>query len=328
MQSKRKLKEKDFKVLKWEKKGIIFAADKNFPWMCTHAQVPFSVRINNERLRIYFSTREAADPQGNFRSYSGFIDVNPDKPTEILDISREPIIKLGDLGEFDEFGSMAGSIVKYNNEYYLYYCGWTRAISTPYNWAIGLAKSTDGKSFTKIGKGPLLGPTPNEPYLQACPIVFIKDKTWHMFYLSGKEWLILNGKKESKYLIMHATSVDGVNWLRDGDVVVPPKVEHECQTSSSIFERDGYYHMLFSYRHGLNFREDNSKGYRIGYAYSTDLNTWHRDDSKAGLEPSSSGWDSEMVAYPHITKVNDKTLLFYCGNYFGKAGFGYAELKE
>jgi hypothetical protein len=86
--------------------------------------------------------------------------------------------------------------------------------------------------------------------------------------------------------------------------------------------------MLFCYRHGSEFREKSEKGYRIGCATSTDLLTWHRDDSNAGLVVSQSGWDSEMVAYPHVFDLNGQIHMFYCGNHFGKEGFGWATLGQ
>ena len=44
------------------------------------------------------------------------------------------------------------------------------------------------------------------------------------------------------------------------------------------------------------------------------------------LQVSETGWDSEMICYPHIAKIDNKIYLFYCGNEFGKNGFGVAEL--
>ena len=316
-------------MFKWEKKGIIFSPDKSIDWMNSHTQCPYSV-LFDDFIRIYFCTRENQDSNGQFKSYSGYVDVDKKNPKKIINISQAPILELGKLGEFDEFGSMAGSVVLHNNEYYLYYCGWQRAMSTPYNWAIGLAKSYDGKKFKKIEKGPILGSTFKEPFLQACPIVHkTSEKNWHMFYLSGIKWIELeNGKKESQYLLMYASSSDGINWKRQGTPIIDPLVEDECQTSCSIIEINGKYHMFFSYRYGVDFRENTLRGYRIGYAHSDDMLNWHRNDSKAGLSISEKGWDSEMVAYPHVMRVDGKTLMFYCGNYFGQGGFGYAELKE
>lgn len=68
--------------------------------------------------------------------------------------------------------------------------------------------------------------------------------------------------------------------------------------------------------------------YRIGCAESADMLSWSRDDSKAGIAPSVSGWDSDMVCYPHVVRVGDRHLMFYCGNGFGASGFGVAELEE
>ena len=67
--------------------------------------------------------------------------------------------------------------------------------------------------------------------------------------------------------------------------------------------------------------------YRIGYAESDDGINWTRNDDQVGIDVSNTGWDSEMIEYPHIAKINGKQIMFYCGNHFGKGGFGYAELE-
>jgi len=315
-------------MFKWIKKVHLFKPSGQFDWMQTHAQVPFTLILGNV-LRIYFSTREKADKSGQFKSYSGFIDVDKNNFSNILRISKSPILELGKPGEFDEYGIMAGSIIRKHEKFLLYYCGWTRCKSVPYNWAIGIAESLDGTNFKKLGLGPLLGPTLNEPYLQACPIVY-KDlnEKWHMFYLSGVKWFDHKNKKESQYLLMHAESLDGYVWERDGVPIIETLVENECQTSSSIIFKNGCYHMFFSYRYGLDFRNKLSNGYRIGYAKSYDLKNWDRNDNLAGINLSDEGWDSEMIAYPHIFTLDNRTYMIYCGNYFGKSGFGYAILDQ
>ena len=298
--------------------------------MKTHAQVPYTLELS-DRIRTFFSTREVADNRGMFRSHSGYVDLDKNDLTKILGISNQPIISLGEVGEFDEFGSMAGSVIYHEDKYYLYYCGWTRCESVPYNWAIGLGISNgnDSRKFNRNGPGPLMGPVTNEPYLQACPLVYkINDSEWHMFYLSGIKWLRHSEKLESQYLLMHATSSDGIEWVRNGTPIIEPIVPDECQTSASIFFRQGKYHLLFSYRFGTQFREDPQKGYRIGYASSMDLVNWVRDDTFAGIDVSKSGWDSQMIAYPHVFELNNNLHMFYCGNNFGKDGFGWASLEQ
>jgi hypothetical protein len=84
--------------------------------------------------------------------------------------------------------------------------------------------------------------------------------------------------------------------------------------------------MFFCYRYSAGFR-GKEKGYRIGYASSTDLMNWARDDARAGIDVSPEGWDSEMVAYPHVFKSNSVTYLAYLGNDVGREGFGIARLE-
>lgn len=310
----------------WNKKGVIFSPDKRFSWMYSHAQCPYPVDFG-EFIRVYFSTREKYE-NGMSRAYGGFVDLDKDNLKQVINISSEPVIDLGGLGEFDEFGSMPGSVIRHNNKFYLYYCGWTRAVSTPYNWEIGLAESSDGVKFIKCGRGPLIGDSMDEPYLHACPIVYKQSENeWHMFYLSGVRWLKDGAKVESQYVLVHAVSCDGFNWERNSRPCLTSMVEYESQTSAAILEDESGYHMFFSYRCGVDFRKTTGRGYRIGYAHSLDLNHWKRDDYMAGFTLSNTGWDSKMAAYPHVIKINNKYVMFYCGNDFGYEGFGYAEME-
>lgn len=307
----------------WEKRGQIFQPGQ-FDWMREYAQCPTSIIIDNI-LRVYFCTRPSKNSDADYVSYSGFADYDLQNLSKPIGVSDSPILALGGTGEFDEFGCMVGSVIKKDDRYWLYYCGWQRMRSVPYNWAIGLAFSEDGKHFQKYKKGPILGSVPEEPYLQACPIVKIIGDQWHMWYLSGREWLTdsMTGRKESVYKIMHAVSQDGILWNRNGQPIIDSTVEYECQTSPSVFWCGDKYHMFFSYRHGLNFRNA-QRGYRIGYAWSEDLKNWHREDRLAGIDVSESGWDSDMVCYPHVFNYQKKFFMLYCGNQFGRNGFGLA----
>ena len=99
---------------------------------------------------------------------------------------------------------------------------------------------------------------------------------------------------------------------------------NESQASPDVFYHNNLYHMFFCNWLPSNFRK--TKFRKIGYAYSKDLINWNRDDSKVGISISSKGWDSEMIAYPHVFKLNEKIYMLYLGNQVGKYGFGLAEL--
>ena len=68
------------------------------------------------------------------------------------------------------------------------------------------------------------------------------------------------------------------------------------------------YHMFFCYRGSEHYR-GKAHGYRIGYASSVDLIHWSRDDAKAGIDVSETGWDAEMLSYPHVFEVDGTTYL-------------------
>jgi hypothetical protein len=312
-------------MFKWNKLGKIFdpTTSGGQKWMVEQAQNPFALELD-DCLRIYFNTRSARDSSGKSVSLPGFVDIEKNDLFKILKISEHPIIPTGRLGEFDEFGVMAGSVIKTSDEYKLFYVGWTRMASVPYNWAIGLATSRNGETFTRSGCGPIIGATSLEPFLQAgCSSVIHKNGYYHLWYTSGIRWLDTASKPESVYQIMHARSTDAKIWERDGKPIISQRIDDEAQASPSVFYYGNQWHMVFSYRHSVNFR-NKDRGYRLGYAFSDDLLSWHRDDDRLGLGLSESGWDSEMICYPNVIKLGDKLLLFYCGNDFGKHGFGVA----
>lgn len=311
--------------LKWNKKGQIFDP-KMISENNTHGQVPFGI-ILNDKLRIYFTSRPPKDINNNYVSYIYCIDCELSNISNILNINKSPILDLGRAGSFDETGTMPCSVLYVDNKIYMYYVGWSRSSNVPYHCENGLAISTDnGSTFTKYSEGPIMGRSVENPFIVGCPRVYIFNNQYHMWYIGGTNWIYENNKFESLYNIKHAVSQDGINWETINHDVISNKYDSECQTSVSIFEFNGLYHMYFTYRYAIDFRNP-ERGYRIGYAYSKDLINWTRDDRNGGIELSNSGWDSEMICYPHVLKYDKKIIMLYCGNHFGLNGFGYAELE-
>ena len=295
-------------VFKWKKLGKIFdpTAIKDKDWMKEYAQSP-SVIFFNDFIRVYFSCRSAQDGNGQYLSRLAYIDLNKNNLFEVQNIAANPILELGELGTFDEFGTNPASVIKIDEDIRIYYCGWTRCESVPFNSAIGLAFSHDnGETFVKAGKGPILSYTPDEPFLLGSPKIRKFNGCWYLWYAVGSKWIGNNGKPEPVYKIRMATSADGINWKKDGRNLIDVKLEEdECQASADVLFYQGKYHMFFSYRYSLGYRaKDNS--YRIGYASSDDLLNWSRDDSKAGITIAEEGWDSEMISYPNVFELNGK----------------------
>ena len=317
-------------MFSWKKLGRVFNPQevKGYPWLNEFAQAP-SVLIFDNFIRVYFSCRPLADALGQYVSYSAFVDLNRQNLLEIVNVAKAPILKLGDLGTFDEFGTYPVSVIRNKSEIWAYYAGWTRCESVPFNVAIGAAISTDnGETFTKMGSGPVLSYSRNEPCILSGPKIRNYSDTWYLFYIAGKKLLANNGKPEPVYQIRMAQSTDGINWLKQDKNLIDTKLElNECQASPDVFYYKNKYHMIFSYRYSIDYR-GKEKGYRLGYASSEDLINWKRDDSQVGIDVSESGWDSEMISYSHVFELDNKLYMFYLGNQVGKYGFGLAELEN
>jgi predicted GH43/DUF377 family glycosyl hydrolase len=318
--------------MKWKKLGHIFDPTKINDgvireWMTGYSQCP-STQIFDDFIRVYFSCRPDPDTDGQYVSYTTYVDLDKNDLSRIIKVANKPIMPLGKLGTFDEFAVYPTSTIRIDNKIHLYYAGWTRCKSTPYTVSIGHAVSDDGETFTRTSDGPMLTNSLYEPYELSGPKIRKFGNTFFMYYLAGEGWVLDENKPVSKYKIRLALSDDGINWEKLNKNIIPSILpEDECQAGPDVFFKDSRYHMFFSYRYATNFK-NKERGYKIGYAYSINGVEWIRDDDNVGIELSERGWDSEMHHYPHIFEVNNDVYMIYNGNEFGKYGFGLAVLEK
>lgn len=310
--------------MKWIKKGLIFAPDNNFDWMASHASIPIADRINDNRLRIYFGTR---NKQG--RSLPAYLEIDPENPQNILYLHPEPILPLGELGSFDDDGVMPSWIVNHNTRKYLYYIGWNRQVTVSYRLSIGLAISEDnGTSYRKYSEGPICDRALDEPYFGTAPCIIAEESIWRMWYVSCTKWELINGRPEPFYHVKYSESEDGIHWVKTGQICIDYDGFTDGIARPYVYRENGLYKMLYSYRSAIGYRTDPQQSYRLGYAESTDGRNWMRKDIEVGIARSETGWDSEMIEYSYVCKHQGRQYLFYNGNGFGKSGFGYAILAE
>jgi hypothetical protein len=338
-------------IQNWEKQGQIYP---------TRAQCPTVLKItenNREVWRIFFADRNA---QG--QSFIRYIDVNPENPKEILFEETNPILQYGPPGSFDHFGQMPTSIIvdmvsggrgeaEEYPMYYLFYIGWGQRLDVPYHNSIGLAYSYDGKTFHKSYPGPIIGTSKFDPFFTgtACVVRGQNDPTlFWCYYLSSNGWESDGTKLEPTYRIKEAisgglTRPEGMgSWECKPDtegVVIDFNSPDEggiCN-ATVFYDQNQIKHMWYCYRKKFDYRTNRANTYRIGYAtgYPAVLDgikikekaKWVRQDNLVDLPLSESGWDEEMLAYPHVIEHKGKLYMFYNGNGFGTTGFGYATLK-
>jgi hypothetical protein len=315
--------------MKWQNRGRIFDFFSS-PFaerFVSHAQSPQAI-VFGDYIRVYFTTR-LRDTAKTFVSVPQYVDYPLDF-SRVLDYSSGEIISRGKTGCFDEHGIFPFSPFYHNGAVAAYTSGWSRRVSVDVDGGCGYAISNDnGKTFQRLGDGPVLAASLWEPFLVIDPFVRIFNGTYYMFYIYGQRWSDNTPVPERVYKIAYAMSLDGIEWSKANRSIIPDVIdENECQALPTVIEWGGRFHMYFCYRDMTGFRTDSSKSYRLGYAYSDDLENWRRDDEAGGLSQPFTERDNNMMCYPNIFAVDNNLYMLYNGNDFGKYGFELARLIE
>jgi hypothetical protein len=300
--------------MKWEKLGQVFQPNNQYKWVKTHAMLPTVDHVEGDIFRIYFSGRDAINI-----SRIGYLDININEPQKIIYLSENPIVDIGKLGSFDDNGISPTCIINYNDKKYFYIMGWNKGSKVRAAEVSGLTiSSNNGVSFEKYSNAPVLDRTDKEPYtILVVSCIIIENGIWRMWYDSADYWI---NEELPRYNIKYAESTDGINWKRDGIISVDYQNNEETRVSrASILKEDGIYKMWHCYAIG-------NGGYKMSYAESEDGFIFKRMHDKVGIELSETGWDSEMICYPNIFKHKNEIYMLYCGNGYGKSGFGIAKL--
>ncbi len=299
--------------MQWRKLGRIFVPSGEKPWMRSHATAPIPLRVEGDRWRIFFSSRDALQ-----RSHVGWFEVRFNDPSTVRRIASGPVLAPGSTGQFDADGVYAFSLVPMGRELWLYYVGWVRGAKPPlFSAAIGLAVSRDGGlHFRKYGPAPIIDRGPHDPCLVAALCCRIERRRWRMWYTSGIRWEEDRDGLHSVYHIKYSESRDGIHWRRDGRVCIALKRGERNVAHPWVLHESGGYRMWYSRNTAL--------GYRIGYAESRDGLCWTRRDESVGIDVAPRGWDSADISHPAVLEDNGRRYLLYNGNRFGRDGIGLA----
>ncbi|MCX7728027.1 MAG: hypothetical protein N2203_01010 [Bacteroidia bacterium] len=311
--------------MKWIKKGRILEPQGQTPWMKKYGILPTPYYIEEKNIiRIFFGT----SAEDNICKIT-YLDVNADNPSEVLYLHKEPLLAEGELGLFDEHGVNPSQLIFINEQPYLFYIGYQRLQSRA-SYMLFCSYAVLNNELNRVvyrKKTPILDRTDEEPFIRSA-ITIIKQQTiFHLWYVSAYRWEYMNNevfkdKWMPNYHIKYAQTKEFKEFQIHSHPVIYPLNNDEFGFGRPwcIFE-NGTFKMWYSLRR-------RNTTYRIGYAESTDGTHWVRKDDEVGIDVSESGWDSEMICYPAVITVKNKTYMFYNGNNNGATGFGYAELMK
>jgi hypothetical protein len=299
----------------WRTLGRLLAGRPPVAWAASHASVPLVKANGDGTFRLLFSSR---DDQG--RSHVGAATLDIERRL-LGDYAWRPLLSPGELGAFDDSGTMASCLVERDGCEYLYYIGWSLGVTVPFYTFVGCALRQAGEEhFARVSAAPILGRTSTDPYFTTAPWVLVEGSTWRMWYAAGTGWDEHEDGPLHRYHIRYAESDDGLVWRREGVVCIDYADEDEfALTRPCVVRDDDGYKMWYSRR---------GHRYRLGYAQSHDGLVWERKDDELSIDVSPDGWDSEMIEYPCVFDHGDQRYLVYNGNGYGATGIGWALLDR
>jgi hypothetical protein len=300
---------------RWRRRGLLLPAPLGAPFAESHAALPTPAPAV-AGWDLYVAAR---DDEG--RSQVARLPLHEANGELMVGGPADgPALGLGQLGAFDDSGVTPSCVVDDGDRRLLYYSGWSRGVSVPFYFYVGLAASDDGGvTFRRVSPAPILERNDVDPFLTASPSVLVEGDSWRMWYVSATEWSVVDGEPRQRYHVRYAESRDGVHWRRDGRVCIDYRGDDEYAIARPCVVRDGdRYRMWFCARGAT---------YRLGYAESDDGLSWERDDSAIELAGDPGEWEREMEAYPYVFATEGVLNLLYNGNGYGRSGVGWATLE-
>lgn len=302
---------------RWRRLGHVFVANGQADWMQSHAMLPTPL-LMGQTIRVYvaFCDRKMV-------GRIGYVELRADNPTEVVGISKEPVLDIGLPGAFDDHGVNPATIIERDGELWLYYIGWQLGNRVRYTLYTGLAVSQDGGHFFRRQlTTPVLDRCTGEELVRTAACVGRDSCGWRVWYAGGGEFVWDGDRERPTYALRHARSDNGVVW-RDSTVIFPVERDKGILGFGRPFvhrRSDGSWRMFYSLRL-------NNTGYLIRHAVSEDGLHWTHDPSLDLLPDGKGNFDSDMTCFASIVDTVNGTFMFYNGSDYGRTGFGIAILE-
>lgn len=211
--------------------------------------------------------------------------------------SMAPVMWPGPFGSWDSGNISPGPVIKKNDQYIMYYKGFTDQYSS---WSIGMAVSNDGVNWVKHGSPVVMGDVNSwDSKIVATSIVSNGDE--YLLYYVGKS-------NSTNYKVGLAKSIDGVNWVKHS--------QNPILTPTNSWEGTGI-HWPSVVKEGNNFlmTYGNGDAYISGFglAYSEDGINWIKDENNPVFTTSNTINNYSRILYPTLINDNSEFRIYYTG---------------
>jgi predicted GH43/DUF377 family glycosyl hydrolase len=225
-----------------------------------------------------------------------------------------PVVIEGTSGAWDDEGILEPTMTFAKGQYHLYYTGYDGT-----DYAIGLARSTDGKSFTKYSTSARVSKGTGGSYDgSGCrePSVIYDNGIFKMWYTG------MNGGTAS---IAYATSPDGLTWTKYGSNPVISKPSSGWGSSEfgdpCVIKVDNKYYMYLSGSATANNK-------LVGIATSSDGTTWNLYGSNPLVTQAGTGnFGQQEICDVAVVKDGPVFRMYFSGRNTAAEKFkiGYGE---
>jgi predicted GH43/DUF377 family glycosyl hydrolase len=239
-------------------------------------------------------------------------------PVKWIKYASNPVFSAGSSNAWDDAYIYSCCVLNFSGTLRLYYTGGPDYPATKLE--VGLATSTDGKSWTRYSGNPILSPGSSGAWDDAGVgfVSVIPDNGSYSMWYAGKNGSILK--------IGYANSTDGINWTKNsGNPVMGLGAAGSWESTSvshpKVLLENGTYRMWYQ-------GHDGSYG-RIGYAESADGTNWTKYGSNPVLGLGSSGaWDYYGLHLGTVVNVSGNLRMWYCGYGGTYTGIGHASSSD
>lgn len=298
----------------WRRLGRVFVAAGEELWRISHASNPTPLVLSGKRVRVYFSPRDADN-----RSSIAAIDLElEDQRFAVVSSVHGPLLSPGARGAFDDSGVSVGCAIEFGGRTRIWYLGWSLGVTVPFRNFIGLAEGPLDGPMRRVSPVPVLDRSIADPFTLGYPWVIREASGLRLWYGSHLEWG--DTGLAMRHAIKHASSSDGIAWIRDGNPVLAPAGGAEFALSRPCVVRDADRYRLWFCRRFTN--------YRLGYAESSDGYVWRRRDKQLRFVGPKGCWETASMAYPTVFDCGGRRYMLYNGDGYGRTGFGLAILED
>jgi predicted GH43/DUF377 family glycosyl hydrolase len=177
-------------------------------WDSAKVERPSMIKLPDGTYRLYYAGNNVPDVESGFQIG---LATSPDGIAWSTNTGN-PVLTPGEPGSFDELSIGGARVLLKDGEYWMWYAG----MSGAEKMSIGLAKSQDGIVWEKKGKVLALdveGEESNEVGVADAHVTW-NGTEFEMFYAVLQDYGQLLGP------IWHATSPDGIGWIKDGSPIL------------------------------------------------------------------------------------------------------------